>query len=330
MPRSYSPTNRTSRFIFNAGFVNASFADTHLVLRRPVTATTTTTATQTPPLPAYGLHALLAARSPVLYARLTARPGPPYEIELDASDENLTTDGVNVALGSLYSGRTTVPDPRLAVGILAAALLFGLDGLRDSAWQACLSRWRSDDGLIEGIRFILDQQARDELHGTQSQGKFDISPAPGLAMPPQTTPGMSRSSSGTTSEISQQQQHNGHHHRSPYTKFIGPLLPELLEKLTRKLPSAEHEEVLVTLPFNLVKGVLESPLLGDKLPSMMARNDFARRIVARRRTKLNEPGVEESVVMAFGGDSGAPGGGVEVIRRERGTHRKKQLWKAGR
>lgn len=316
----------------------------------PAIATTAAASTQTtplPPLPAYGLHALLAARSPVLYGRLASQPGPPYEIELDGSDVNLTTDGVNVALGSLYSGRNTIPDSRLAVGILAAALLFGLDALRDNAWQSCLARWRSDDGLVEGIRFVLDQQARDrqlaEYHHTSQQQQqsqqHEMAPAPGLTLPQSV--GLSRSSSGSVATQSTNAAnsapsttatpHNGHavsRYQSPYAPLIGPLLPELLEKLTRQLPSDEHEAILTTLPFALVKTVLESPALSEKMPSMMARNDFARKVISRRRKALNEPGVEESVVMAFGGDSGAAGG-VEVIRRERGA-RKKQLWKAGR
>ncbi|BFZ53454.1 hypothetical protein PYCC9005_000478 [Savitreella phatthalungensis] len=369
-------------FIFNAGFINASFADTHLTLR--------TTSAQSPPqsetqgdtmqrakFPSYSLHALFAARSPIMYDHLTRQQqqqgGPPYAVELDAFDSEITVDGLNVALGSLYTGRSVVPDVALARGVLAASILFGLDVLRDAAWQMCTDSWTSsDEGLREGLAFCLAHTGNhaNASHAESSQvppvtsssglpgtgthagsasngilfgGHAQQQPQPHPHSSPDAhhpafshlhkqPPGLESSSSRTVSPapplsaglgapLSSTSTFSPPPHGVTYANLASALLPKLVEKLTRALPAADKEDLLVGLPFQLVKQVLESTELAKRLPSMMERNDFARRILAARKPSLVQ-GVEETVVMAFTGSSG-----LEIIRRERGS-RKKTLWKA--
>lgn len=92
--------------------------------------------------------------------------------------------------------------------------------------------------------------------------------------------------------------------------------------LITTIPSEDSEGILAHLPFPLFKSVLESEELQM---TSMERHNFARQMVAKRK-KFLEPGVEESVVMAFGTDSRS--GGIEVLRKDKAS-RKKTLWKAG-
>ncbi|ORY84774.1 hypothetical protein BCR37DRAFT_250985 [Protomyces lactucae-debilis] len=299
-------------YLYNQGFRRGAFSDTRLVLHpsQRLLAQFHTTGQQPPAFPVYSLHALLLARSPTLFACL-ARQGnhpPPYTLHLEFDDAHLTVEGLDVALGTLYSGGSGLPgavllheqdrpaattsvsvsgsptpsqtSSGLHVGLLAAAQLLGLHGLAQQAWQACTTRWRTEEGVAEGIRYAL------------SMGYLD-SPAPEAGAD------------------------TGGKHAGRV------LLDDLLEQLVRALPSAALEGVLVSLPFPLVKQSLEHEQLQL---SSMDRHNFARRIVEQRRQAgVLAPGVEESVVMAFGGDSRS--GGIEILRRERGA-RKKQLWRA--
>lgn len=259
--QTQSQTDDIANFIYHTGYLHASFADSHLSLQR---------AANLPSLPSYSLHALLIARSPVLFSLLTHTPGPPYRIVLDVPDPNITTEGLNIALGSLYSGRKELhsADP---LGVLAAAHCLGLDELGRIAWDACHKKWTSVEFLADGFKFAL------------SGGQGDLREAAG-----------------------------------PYPVYTHNLLQTLVASLIASLPGSS--EVLVGLPFSLVKVVLESEDLGM---GNMERHSFARDIIARRK-KHQSPGVEESVVMAFGGS----GSSIEVLRKEKGA-RKKVLWRAG-
>lgn len=107
----------------------------------------------------------------------------------------------------------------------------------------------------------------------------------------------------------------------PYPQHTKGLLPELLKTLTSEITTPASESILLHLPFVLLKSVLESE---DLEMSSMERHNFARGIVQKRKRYL-EPGVEESVVMAFGTESKS--GGIEVLRKDKSS-RKKALWKA--
>lgn len=111
-------------------------------------------------------------------------------------------------------------------------------------------------------------------------------------------------------------------YEGPYPQYTKNLLADLLKYVIETLDTPQSESVLTTLPFELLKTVLESPEL--KMSSM-ERHNFARQVVSKRKPCL-EPGVEESVVMAFGTDSKS--GGIEVLRKDKST-KKKALWKAG-
>lgn len=257
-------------FIYHSGFLQANFADTQLILHN-----------STQPFPTYSLHALIVARSPRLFEQLKRAAGPPYQLHLEASDPNLTVEGLNIALGSLYSGRKEVPSS-LSLGVLAASNLLQLEGLGRLAWETCVSYFKTAEGLEEGIRFVLSPSQEH----TNGQG----SPSTNI--------------------------------EGPYPQYTKGLLPELLQYLISTIQSPQSESILITLPFPLLKSVLESPELQL---SSMERHNYARMIVSKRKRFL-EPGVEENVVMAFGTDSKS--GGIEVLRKDK-TTKKKALWKAG-
>lgn len=260
-----------SRFIYHSGFLSANFADTQLVLHN-----------SPQPFPAYSLHALIVARSPRLFEQLKRAAGPPYHLHLEASDPNLTVEGLNIVLGSLYNGRKEVPSS-LTMGALAAANLLQLEEIGRIAWEGCLKYFKTPEGLQEGIRFALSAPSPDRPNNTSAAGvNLD----------------------------------------GPYPQHTKELLQDLLKHLASDIGTSQSESILVSLPFPLLKSVLESE---DLQMTSMERHNFARTIVQKRR-KFQEPGVEESVVMAFGTDSRS--GGIEVLRKDKSS-RKKALWKAG-
>jgi hypothetical protein len=291
---------------------------------------------QTPEaFPVYNLHALLLARSPTLFACLSrfGNHPPPYTLHLEFDDVHLTVGGLDVVLGTLYSGGTGLPSALneldrpaatddaesgtvssaptsgpsashgqtpagLHVGVLAAAQLLGLHDIAQQAWQTCTRRWRTEEGVAEGLRYAL------------SMGYLESRSSSEDGRAASTTPGDAESADR---QQAQQQQ--------PSAGRL--LLDDLIDRLVRGLPNPQLEAVLLTLPFSLVKQSLEHPHLAL---SSMERHHFARRIVAaRKQAGVTGPGVEESVVVAFGRDSRS--GGIEVLRRERGA-KKKQLWRA--
>lgn len=256
-------------YIYHTGFLSANFADTFLVLHNSLQ-----------PFPTFSLHALIIARSPKFFEHLKRASGPPYHLHLEASDPNLTVEGVNIALASLYHGRKDVA-PSLSVGVLAAANLFQLQDLGRTAWQSCLSLFKSKGGLKEGIRFA----------STAPHGVANGTSSPTLAID------------------------------GPYPHYTTGLLPALLSYLISEIHDPQMEAILLELPFVLLKSVLESEELQM---GSMERHTFARTIVQKRKKSM-EPGVEESVVMAFGTDSKS--GGIEVLRKDKSS-RKKALWKA--
>lgn len=257
-------------FIYHSGFLQANFADSQLLLHN-----------SSKPFPTYSLHALIVARSPKLFDQLKRAAGPPYQLHLEASDPNLTVEGLNLAMGSLYSGRREVPSS-LSMGILAASNLLQLEELGRIAWDRCLDYFKTPAGVQEGINFALSSMPKN-ISGLSS---------PTLA------------------------------YEGPYPQYTKNLLADLLKYVIETLDTPQSESVLTTLPFELLKTVLESPEL--KMSSM-ERHNFARQVVSKRKPCL-EPGVEESVVMAFGTDSKS--GGIEVLRKDKST-KKKALWKAG-
>ncbi|BFZ60309.1 hypothetical protein YB2330_001345 [Saitoella coloradoensis] len=234
----------------------------------------------------YHLHSLFASRSPLLLHLLSQQPAPPYHIHFPVADRNLTQETVGFALSTLYTPTAEargIPDGLDPRGVLAAAALLGLPGLAAEAYNA-LTATVNAESLPELLRFALD--------GSQ--------PAPGT--PSSTSSGPS---SGAETDVLA--------YAGPYPPYTTPLLPLLLETMT-KLPTTTLQTLLPTLPFAIVKKVLESPAL--TVGGEMARYNFAKDVVARRKPVVAQEGGawEESVVLAFGGGSG----GVEVVRRQKG------------
>lgn len=112
----------------------------------------------------------------------------------------------------------------------------------------------------------------------------------------------------------------------PYPGFTDALLRHLAGFISTTL-LLEHEqmfhEVLVHLPYPILKHILESPDLQTK--GDMARHQLARSIINEREKLRKQKGgaLEEVVVLAFGGGGR---GSVEIIQRPAG--RGKKLWKA--
>ena len=102
-------------------------------------------------LPPYAVHAIIVSRAPRLLELLKCAAGPPYTIQLECHDPNLTVDGLNFVLGSLYSNDKTVPAP-LSFGVLAAAVLLRLDEIAQNAWTICQQRCLED--LLDGFKFL--------------------------------------------------------------------------------------------------------------------------------------------------------------------------------
>lgn len=140
-------------------------------------------------------------------------------------------------------------------------------------------------------------------------------------------------------------------HPGPYPPFTAGLLSDVILYFLNTLPlqlqsskaalpatanTEEYRSMLVPLPFDLLKIILEHP----KFPvdTEKQRYELAKQVVAKRSAKngrrRNESGsrscsgsggsspMEESVVLVVGGRDG---GGVQVVRN---FSRKRVLWKA--
>ncbi|KAK9325671.1 hypothetical protein V1517DRAFT_269311 [Lipomyces orientalis] len=284
-------------YIYNMGFIHAAWTDTFLSI---------------PPHTTLRLHALLISRSPTLYRFLLplASQGPPYNIQINDADPNLSMASISMALATLY-GKPLVIDPPtldIAKGLIAAGNLFGLEDVVRTGYAAVQSLITLDT-LPELFAFAFER-----LHGAAS-----AAPSP---------------ESSTPSGEDIQRDNIVLTYPGPYPKYTETLLPSLITYL---IDNIDHEfilqpnrsssrplrNLLLSLPFHLFKHVCETENL--KCKSQMERYGFARDLIGereRRRRKSGGGAYEEGVVLAFGGGKG----GVEVIRKPIG--KKKVLWKA--
>ncbi|KAK9464283.1 hypothetical protein V1512DRAFT_268688 [Lipomyces arxii] len=266
-------------YIYNAGFVHAAWADTFLSI---------------PPHTTLRLHALIIARSPLLYQYLTSfsAQGPPYTIHINNTDPNLSMATISMALATLYGHPLLLESPTIEVakGLIAAGNFFVLDEVALVGYNALVSLITLEN-FTELLSFALEGSTE-----VVKKENIDLS------------------------------------FRGPYPKYTGNLLSSLITYLIENLehgfilhPSSKPElrELLVTMPFHLFKHICETEDLGCK--SQMERYGFARDITGERERRRRQSGggvFEEGVVIAFGGGKD----GVEVIRKPVG--KKKVLWKA--
>lgn len=262
-------------YVYNVGFIHTAWADTYLNIS---------------PHPPLRLHALFASRSPVLYRYLnpSANSNPPYHINLQTDDKNITPISLSMALGTLYGHSLDLQncDLETAKGLFATGNFLGLDSVASSGFQVILSLI-SKDTISDILSFAVSN-----TNGSESSVN-DL---------PLTYAG-------------------------PYPPFTNSLVQILVDFILSNFNPSQKpideawRNVLLQLPFQMFKAICESEKLAVK--SHMERHSFARELISsRKKARGSDNSFEETVVLAFGGGKG----NVEVIRKPAGG--KKSLWKA--
>jgi len=250
---------------------------------------------------------LFLCRSPYLNTLLLNQPpSPPYTINLAVSDPNLTYDALITTLQYLYSSSTTprtLPEPSSIISHIAACCALGIfpTSLVDSYRSILLKANLTSQNVIPFIQFLLSVPHTLEppfLH-----------PGP---YPPFTT--------GLLSNVVQY--------------FLTDLPLQLQSTSPAALPATANIEaykaMLVPLPFEILKAILEHPQL--PIGSEKQRYELAKSIVSKRaarekhvrkRTNSGTPPVEESVILKVGGKDGE---GVQLVKS---FTRRRAFWKAG-
>jgi hypothetical protein len=131
-------------------------------------------------------------------------------------------------------------------------------------------------------------------------------------------------------------------HPGPYPPFTTGLLTSVANYITTKVPlqlqsspttalpptanTEDYKAILLPLPFELLKPILEHPSLAVR--SEKQRYELAKSIVSKRASRETHsrlsPLVEESVILKVGGGQGE---GVQIMRS---YNRRRGLWKAGK
>ncbi|KAI0637374.1 hypothetical protein C8Q77DRAFT_1097237 [Trametes polyzona] len=286
--------------LYQSGFQTGNYADTLLHVRSTV----------------YRLHALILSRSPYLAHLMSTSPqtGSQHIIYVNLEHEpEVTDEGFHHALAYLYSGAALANiRPENARGVLAAACLLGrMDDLCNYAYEIC--------------------QQSISLDTLQSWLDF----AESVPIP---------SDGSSTPVIDQPQQHPRTAVFGPYAqrlredifKFLVVTLPNIvnyggLTTPTTPLPegASQHQDagretllqVFSRVPFDLFKAAVESPTF--QLGSVHSRFKFAKDAIELRKQGIARgTGAEETVVLAFGGNT-STSGSVLVTRKLR----RRQLWK---
>ncbi|KAL1947428.1 hypothetical protein VTO73DRAFT_14389 [Trametes versicolor] len=284
--------------LYQSGFQTGNYADTLLHVRGTI----------------YRLHALILSRSPYLAHLMSTSPqtGGQHIIYVNLEHEpEVTDEGFHHALAYLYSGVSLANiRPENARGVLAAGCLLGrMEELCNYAYEIC-----QQSISLDTLPSWLDL--------------FDTVPA---------------ASDGSSTPTVDQPPH-------PRTAIFGPYAPRLREDIfnflvvtlpnlvnyggqatpTTPLPegASQHADagretliqVYSRVPFDLFKAAVESPTF--QLGSVHSRFKFAKDAIELRKQGISRgTGAEETVVLAFGGNSSS--GGVLVTRKLR----RRQLWK---
>ncbi|KAH8117517.1 hypothetical protein DFH11DRAFT_1724507 [Phellopilus nigrolimitatus] len=243
----------------------------------------------------YQLHAIILSRSPYLAHLISMSPKSggmnTIYVPLESIPE-ITDQGFAVALGYLYSSVSLNSlSPNNARAVLAAGcLLGGMSDLCNYAYQACRESITVETinewvDFVDGLPFNDGTATPSE---EQRQTVFD-------AYAPQL--------------------------RSDVFDFMCCTLPNMLD--VHSATSNGRETLLgifSRVPFDLFKNAIESPMF--QIGSDQERFRFAKAAIdLRKRTRGG--GVEETVVLAFGG--GHSGSAVHVTRKTK----RRALFKVG-
>jgi len=134
-------------------------------------------------------------------------------------------------------------------------------------------------------------------------------------------------------------------HPGPYPPFTTGLLSNVIDYFLTELPlhlqssagaalpasanTEDYKEILLPLPFEILKTILEHPSLAvrsEKQRYELAKSIVAKRVARERGTRRRAesgsmtPIVEESVILKVGGE----GDGVQLVR----SYNRRRLWKA--
>ncbi|KII89002.1 hypothetical protein PLICRDRAFT_53498 [Plicaturopsis crispa FD-325 SS-3] len=269
--------------LYNAGFQTGNYSDTVLHVLQNT----------------YRLHAIILSRSPYLAHLMSTSPqqGGQRVIYVHLEHEPaVTQDGFAIALGYLYSSASLDlirPDNSRAV-LAAGCLLGGMNELCEYSYE--VSRQSiSPDNIGEWLEFV------DTLPNSSSDGS--ATPVPNVA-------------------------------DSIFGTYAGRLRDDVFEFLVVTLPNtllakdsgadATGRDTLLQIfsavPFGMFKSAVESPTF--PIGSDQARFKFAKDAIQLRKRGPRGSGAEETVVLAFGGNSHG-GSAVHIARKMK----KRPLWK---
>ncbi|KAH9926115.1 uncharacterized protein B0H18DRAFT_1211137 [Fomitopsis serialis] len=260
---------------------------------------------------AYRLHALIISRSPFLAHLMSTTPQPTGQcnIYLNLEQEpEVTTEGLSIALGYLYSSVTVrAINSQNAKAVLAAGcLLGGMDELCNYAYEICRQSIAVEN-ISTWLQFVEAVPAPS--NGTSTP--IDQMPPPRAAI---------------FGPFAQRL-------REDVFDFLVVTLPQTLNVGGLSTPISPHPDgqpsdagrdtllqIFALIPFDMFKAAVESPTF--QIGSDQARFKFAKdAIELRKRGIARGQGAEETVVLAFGGHHG--GSAVHVTRKLR----KRPLWK---
>ncbi|KAI0831762.1 hypothetical protein BC628DRAFT_1415268 [Trametes gibbosa] len=285
--------------LYQSGFQTGNYADTLLHVRGTV----------------YRLHALILSRSTYLAHLMSTQPqsGGQHIIYVNLECEpEVTEEGFHHALAYLYSGAALANiRPENARGVLAAASLLGrMDDLCNYAYELCRQSINLDT-LNSWLEFV-----------DPASGASDGSSTPIIDQPPHPR----------TAIFGPYAQRL----REDIFNFLVVTLPNLVSYGGQATPSTPVSEassqrsdagretllqVFANVPFDLFKAAIESPTF--QLGSVHSRFKFAKDAIELRKQNIARgTGAEETVVLAFGGNTNTSGG-VLVTRKLR----RRQLWK---
>ncbi|TFK55215.1 hypothetical protein OE88DRAFT_1014741 [Heliocybe sulcata] len=279
------------RHLYHSGFQSGNYADTFLHVLGSV----------------YRLHAIILSRSPYLAHLMSTSPQTsPHAIYVQVEHEpEVTQEGFAIALGYLYSSESLgLIRPENARGVLAAAcLLGGMEELCAYAYDVCRQSI-TVDSINDWVDFI------ESLRSPSSSG---VSTPVDVAPPSTSIFGL-----------------YGPRLKDDVEHFLTVSLPNILGVSVTSSPSQQESNktgrdtllhIYSRVPFDFFKRSVENPQF--QIGSDQARFKFAKdAIEMRKRGIARGSGAEETVVLAFGGNSHGASA-VHVTRKLR----KRPLWK---
>lgn len=250
---------------------------------------------------AYRLHAVVLSRSPYLVHSMSTSPQTTGQrviyVNLDQEPE-VTQEGFAIALGYLYSSISLnlIRSENARAVLAAGCLLGGMEDLCQYAYEVC-RRSLSVETIGAWLDFI------DAIPPPPSNGSASPEAVPTVFG------------------------HFAQRLREDVFHFLVVTLPEVLEVRQPPQPDAVAGstgrdvllQVYAQVPFEMFKTAVESPTFN--IGSDQSRFKFAKDAIELRKRGISRGNGEETVVLAFGNNSG--GSAVHVTRKLR----KRPLWK---